>query len=159
MTRRTFTTPEVIGWRETVALPKFGIRRMNAKIDTGARTSALHAVEQERFERDGEAWVRFRIPLPGKDGKCMVEAQVADEREVKNTGGIPERRLIVSTILLLGRHRWRIEASLADRAKMEFDMILGRTAIRRRGILVDCGRSWLTSLPENTLKKKRKDET
>ena len=153
MARTTFPRPDIIGWRETIALPKFGIRRMNAKIDTGARTSALHAVEQERFERDGEPWVRFRIPVPGRQGRRVVQAKITDERDVKNTGGIPERRLIVSTTLLLGRHRWRIETSLADRAKMEFDMILGRTAIRRRGVLVDCGRSWLTVLPDEERRK------
>ena len=148
--KKTPREPEIIGWRETVALPKFGIRQLAAKIDTGARTSALHAVDQRRFEREGEPWVRFRVPLPGKGGRRHVEAPVADEREVKNTGGVPELRLIVTTVLLLGRHRWRIETSLADRARMEFDLILGRTAIRRRGILVDCGRSWLTALPEKT---------
>lgn len=139
--------PEVIGWREWIGLPEFGIAAMRAKIDTGARTSALHAIHQERFERDGQPWVRFHVPVPGLDRSSRVEAPITDEREVKNTSGLPERRIIVIVLLLLGRHRWHVETSLADREKMTFDMILGRTAIRAKRILVDPRRSFLAGQP------------
>ena len=139
--------PEVIGWREWIGLPEFGIVSMRAKIDTGARTSALHALQQERFERDGQPWVRFRVPVPGLDRTSRVEAPIADEREVKNTSGLPERRIIIRALLLLGRHRWHVETSLADREKMTFDMILGRTAIRAKRILVDPRHSFLAGQP------------
>lgn len=142
------STTEIIGWREMIALPDLGIGSMRAKIDTGARTSALHATRQERFERDGNPWVRFRVPVSGKAGKVVHEAEIVDIRKVKNTGGIPESRIMIATTLLLGRHKWQIETSLADRANMEFDMILGRTAIRRHGVLVDSGRSYLSALPK-----------
>ncbi|WP_209505175.1 MULTISPECIES: RimK/LysX family protein [unclassified Ruegeria] len=148
--------PEVIGWRERISLPEFGIEHIPAKIDTGARTAALHAVDQTVFEVDGERWVEFMIPVHNRRSSGRVRTRVVDEREIKNTGGIPERRLIVRTQLLLGRHRWLIDVSLANRAKMEFDLILGRTAIRRRGILVDPGHSYLLDARKDPKKVKSK---
>lgn len=148
--------PEVIGWRERISLPEFGIEHIPAKIDTGARTAALHAVDQTVFEVDGERWVEFMIPVHNRRSSGRVRTRVVDEREIKNTGGIPERRLIVRTQLLLGRHRWLIDVSLANRAKMEFDLILGRTAIRKRGILVDPGHSYLLDARKDPEKMKSK---
>ena len=87
--------PEVIGWRERISLPEFGIEHIPAKIDTGARTAALHAVDQTVFEVDGERWVEFMIPVHNRRSSGRVRTRVVDEREIKNTGGIPERRLIV----------------------------------------------------------------
>ncbi len=144
---KKYKSPFTIGWREIIDLPNFGIAGMPAKIDTGARTSALHAENQEVFERDGSKWVRFYFPLKRQPRSHRLEAPVIDERMIKNTGGVPERRLIVRTALVLGRHRWHIDVSLADREKMEFDLILGRTAIRRRGVLVDPGRSFIAGQP------------
>ena len=138
---------EVIGWREHVALPDLGLARLAAKIDTGARTSALHAVDQAVTEIDGIRWVEFRVPVPGRRTSARVRAPLVDERMIKNTSGIPEQRLVVRTTLLLGRHRWLIEVSLANREKMEFDLILGRTAIRKRRMLVDPGHSYLLGPP------------
>ena len=121
---------------------------MAAKIDTGARTSALHALDQRIIERDGVRWVEFMIPVHNRRTSTRVLAPLVDERAIKNTSGVPELRLVVRTLLLLGRHRWQIELSLANRQKMEFDLILGRTAIRRRRLLVDPGRSFMLGLPE-----------
>lgn len=143
MKKKTPRPWETIGWREHVGLPDLGIKRIAAKIDTGARTAALHAVDQTIVERDGERWVEFMIPLHNRRSGTRICVPVFDEREIKNTGGVPERRTIIRTHLLMGRHKWLIEVSLANRAKMEFDLILGRTAIRRRRILVDPGRSFL----------------
>lgn len=139
---------DIIGWREWVALPDIGIPEIKAKIDTGARTSALHAVDQEVFERDGRSWVRFRVPASNKHRDIPVEALLIDERDIKNTSGIPERRRIIRTTLLLGRHHWRIDVSLANRERMEFDIILGRTAIRSRGVLVHPGKSFVAGPPQ-----------
>lgn len=140
--------PEVIGWREIVSLPDLGIDEIKAKIDTGARTSALHAVDPSSFERDGKPWVRFMVPTAGGSAKRWIEAPVLDQRAIKNTGGVAEQRLIIRTSLLIGRHHWHIEVSLADRENMEFDLILGRTAIRRRGMVVDPGRSFALGPPK-----------
>ena len=136
--------PQLIGWRETVALPDLGIASLKAKVDTGARTSALHAVDIETFERAGQHWARFTVPLAGR---VRREARLVDERPIKNTSGEPEMRMVIETALILGSHRYGIEVSLANREKMEFDLILGRTAIRRRGLAVDPGRSFLAGPP------------
>ena len=135
--------PEIIGWREHICLPDLGLEHLPAKIDTGARTSALHALEQKIIDRDGVPWVEFMVPVGNRRTERLVQAPLIGERDIKNTSGVPERRLIVRTLLLIGRHRWQIEVSLANRKKMEFDLILGRTAIRKRGILVDAGRSFV----------------
>lgn len=139
--------PEVIGWREHIGLPELGLPVLAAKIDTGARTSALHAVDHKIIDVEGVLWVEFSIPVGNRRTTDRVRALLVDERAIKNTSGIPERRLIVRTTLLLGRHRWQIEVSLANREKMEFDLILGRTAIRKRGILVDPGHSFVLGPP------------
>ncbi len=133
---------EVIGWREIVGLPDFDVPELRAKIDTGARTSALHATDLDVFERDGKNWVRFRLPLGGETGKQRFEREIRDERDIKNTSGVAERRLVIKTTLRLGSRRWQIETSLADRERMEFDLILGRTALRGHRLLVDPGRSF-----------------
>lgn len=138
---------EIVGWRELVGLPDFNIKEMRAKIDTGARTSALHAENQQQFERAGQKWVRFKLPAHGPAPDYLLEAQVIDERDIKNSGGVPERRLIIRTTLLLGRHRWKVEISLADRKKMEFDLILGRTALRTHRVLVNPSASFLSGRP------------
>lgn len=136
-----------IGWREMVALPGLGIPELKAKIDTGARTSALHAIDIRPETRDGVAWVSFRVPYARGGGRMRTAAPVLDEREIRNTSGVPERRYVIETVLILGTHRWQIEVSLANRAKMEFELILGRTAIRRHRMLVDAGRSYLVGAP------------
>lgn len=142
--------PFVIGWRERIALPDLGIPLVVAKIDTGARSSALHATRIRPFERDGRPWVRFHIPHSSGIRARDVEAPLIERREVKNTSGIPQSRPVIETTLHLGSRRWRIEMTLADRSNMSLPLILGRTAIRRHRLLVDAGRSWLAGHPIDT---------
>ncbi len=137
----------IIGWRETVGLPELGIVRLRAKIDTGARTSALHAVDLVPIERDGIPWIEFNVPLAGEPRTKRYAAPIADEREIKNTSGKPERRYVIKLVLVMGNRHWHIDVSLADREKMKFDMILGRTAIRSRKLFVDPGKSFLLGPP------------
>lgn len=151
MTQKLKRTYQVIGWREHVGLPELGLDRIAAKIDTGARTSALHAVDQRVFDRDGVRWVEFMVPVHNRRTETRICKPLFDEREIKNTGGIPELRLIIQTRLVIGGRKWQIEVSLANREKMEFDLILGRTAIRRRKLLVDAGHSFLLD-PRKTKK-------
>ncbi len=139
--------PDVIGWREKISLPNLGVVDIRAKIDTGARTSALHAVDQEIFERDGARWVCFRVPASRYHRDVRIEAPISDERLIKNTSGVPELRLVIETLLVLGRHRWHVEVSLANRENMGFDMILGRTAVRSRRVLVNPSKSFLAGDP------------
>ncbi len=136
-----------IGWRETVGLPMLGIDALDAKIDTGARTSALHATDLEVFERDGLPWIEYHVPLPGVPRSKRSANRIIDDRPIKNTSGMAEHRYIIETSLVLGRRRWRIEVSLADRENMEFDLILGRTALRRRKLLINPGSSFLAGPP------------
>lgn len=136
--------PQIIGWRERIALPELNIPSVVAKIDTGARSSALHATHLKPFTKDGEDWIRFHIPHASGLSARDIEAPLLGERSVKNTSGRPETRFVISSLLVLGDRTWRIELTLANRTQMALPIILGRTAIRRRRILVDAGRSFLT---------------
>ena len=133
----------VIGWREWVGLPDLGIETIKAKVDTGARSSSLHAFDVKRFEREGEAWVRFKVhPVQRKTQPTIeVEARVLELRSVRSSSGKAAMRpVIVTPIVLLGV-TWAVELTLANRDEMGFRMLLGREAFRRR-FLVDAGRSY-----------------
>lgn len=134
-----------VGWRELVSLPDLTDRRIPAKIDTGARTSSLHAIEIERFEVDGAQMVRFLLDLGGNEVQPVTcEVPRADHRTITSSNGEQQDRFIIKTDLLLGTTRFRAEFSLADRSDMQFPILIGRTALRSR-FLVDCGRSYLQS--------------
>lgn len=139
--------PLIIGWREVIQLPSLGLVDVPAKIDTGARTSAIHASKIRSFERDGATWVQFSFRHRGASGRSLCEARVIDERLITNTSGKPEKRYVINTFLQLGKRKWQIELSLADRKEMSMPIILGRTAVRRRNILINAGRSWVTGKP------------
>jgi hypothetical protein len=134
----------LLGWREWLALPELGIHRIKAKIDTGARTSALHTFGVEPYEREGVLHVRFWVhPLQRVDSvEICCEARVLDRRTVRDSGGHEEERYVIRTRVQVARACWPIEVTLTDRDSMGFRMLLGRTAIRRR-YLVDPGKSYL----------------
>ncbi len=134
----------IIGWREWVALPELGISHLKAKVDTGARTSSLHAYYVEPYEQDGIQMVRFGIHPIQRDDSLVMEccAPLKDTRMVTDSGGHREERYVIETLVRLGDLEWRIEMTLANRDTMLFRMLLGRRAIRRR-LLVNPGRSFL----------------
>lgn len=133
-----------IGWREWLGLPELGVAAIKAKVDTGARSSALHAFDIELFERDGERWVRFSIHPVQRDRHAVVaaEAPLVGERLVRPSTGKAQRRPVIRTAVTLGERSWPIEITLVRRDLMGFRMLLGREAIRRR-FVVDAGRSFL----------------
>lgn len=141
------TERSIIGWREWLALPDLGIRQIKAKIDTGARSSALHVVWQQRYEAEGEAWVRFAVESDGP-GSHRVEcvSRVVDERNVTDSGGHTTRRPFVRTRVQVGAASWPIEINLTDRRHMLFPMLLGRTAMAGR-LLVDPAASFMLGGP------------
>lgn len=133
-----------VGWREWLALPELGIDRIKAKIDTGARTSALHAFYLDPFEKDDEPWIRFGIHPKQKETEevnhCV--ARVVDRRNVTDSGGHTEQRYVIETKIRLGEREIVAELTLTDRENMRFRMLLGRTAMRNVCI-VDSARSYL----------------
>ena len=135
-----------IGWREWIALPALGVARIKAKIDTGARTGSLHAVDLENFERDGVPWVRFlvRPEQSAESVEIAVEHEVTEFRLVRSSNGQQSLRPVILTQVKLGQHVWTTEVTLADRDAMGFKMLLGRHSIRGQ-FVVDPGRSFLGS--------------
>lgn len=138
----------VIGWREWLALPELGLSDIKVKVDTGARSSALHAFDLHWFERDGCTWVRFKVHPRQRDPHHTITAAAAlhDERLVRNSGGEAQKRPVIRTHVVLGQQCWPIELTLTNRDVMGFRMLLGREAIRGR-FLVDPGGSYLMSSP------------
>lgn len=142
-----------LGWREWVSLPGIGLDAIKAKVDTGARTSTLHAFELRPFKQGGAPWVHFHMhPLQRNEGTVVeCQAPIIDEREVRDSGGHVTRRFVIETDLVIGDHRWPIEATLTPRDNMLFRMLLGRTALKRRW-LVDPSRSYLVGPKPETPK-------
>ena len=129
-----------LGWREWLALPSLGIDRIKAKIDTGARTSALHTFAIEKLD---ETRVRFGVhPLKDQSVERWCEAPIADQRWVTDSGGHKEFRPVIRAEVTAGAHRWEIELTLTSRESMRFRMLLGRTAMAGR-FAVDPGASYL----------------
>ncbi|MBX2884227.1 MAG: ATP-dependent zinc protease [Granulosicoccus sp.] len=132
-----------LGWREWVALPDLAIPAIKAKVDTGARTSALHAIDIEPFTRDEQPWVRFAVHPVQKhrDLKIQCEAPVVEQREIMDSGGHRETRFVVNTQLQLGAQKKLIELTLTCRYGMRFRMLLGRTALKP-DVVCDPGTSY-----------------
>ena len=133
-----------VGWREWISLPEIGIIAMQCKVDTGAKTSALHAFKVDSFERDEQLWVRFSVHLDENDlSKIQVcEAKVVDQRSVTDSGGNISQRFFIETLLGIGESHYPIQVSLTDRDTMKFNMLLGRTALRKGHFIVDPSKSY-----------------
>lgn len=136
----------VLGWREWLALPRLGIGAIRAKIDSGARTSALHVEHLVTSWDDGVEWVDFGVRSGVDDTLCQCRAPVLYRRNVTDSGGHVTERIFILTTLQLGGRRRRIRINLTDRRNMQFPMLLGRSAMAGR-FAIDPSRSWLLGEP------------
>jgi len=135
----------VVGWREWAHLPELDVAWLKTKVDTGARTSSLHAEDLEYFERGGREMVRF-VVFPRQRSRAEgrpVEAPLLEVRKIRSSNGQQEERPVIETTLDLGGERWTIELTLARRDLMGFRMLIGRQGLREHA-LVDPGRSFVT---------------
>lgn len=150
--------PTVVGWREWVALPELGVSRIKAKVDTGARTSALHAINIHFVARHGKVYVRFDLHPKQRDSKRLVscEALLVEERHVTDSGGTRTLRPVIETLVDIGGRVVPAELTLVSRDAMGFRMLIGRQALRRR-FLVHPNKSFMgKSLGTKKKKKKKK---
>jgi hypothetical protein len=136
----------LIGWREILHLPDLNIKHIKAKIDTGARSSALHAFDLHFFEENKQKKIGFKVHPYQRDSHTTVqtEAILLDHRQVKNSGGHAQIRPVIQTMVHLGEFTWPIELTLTNRDVMGFRMLLGRQAVRQR-FLVHPGHSFIQS--------------
>ena len=148
----------VIGWREWVGLPDLGIKSIKVKVDTGARSSSLHAYDVEIFARDGVQWVRFKVhPVQRRtDLEVGAEARVLDFRSVRSSSGKASLRPVIVTRVELRGVTWPVELTLANRDEMGFRMLLGRQAFRHR-FLVDGGKSYYGGRPKKKSRRVKRN--
>jgi len=139
------TDKPIIGRREWMQFPDLGIPAIEAKIDTGARSTSLHTHDYEVYDHRGEKWVRFHLhPLTSTDEiELTCTAPVIEFKEVKDSGGHVEERPFIETKARMGSHEWVIAVNLTNRENMKFRMLLGRTAMA--GFLVDPSKGCLAS--------------
>ena len=128
----------IIGCEEWCAFPSLEIPAVKARVDSGAKTSSLHAINIKKFKRDGEHWVKFDVHPLQKNRKTKVqcEERILDHRVIKSSSGDKEKRPVIQTLLTLGEHTWQVEVTLTDRDSMGYRMLLGREAMIGR-VLID----------------------
>ncbi len=128
----------IIGCEEWCSFPELGIPAIKARIDSGAKTSSIHAYNIKSFKRDKKTWVSFEINPIQKNRRVVIKCEkpVIDKRAVKSSSGISEKRYVVSTPIKIGKNTWDIELTLANRDSMGFRMLLGREAMTNR-IIID----------------------
>lgn len=145
----------VVGWREWVALPHAGVDWVKAKIDTGARSSSIHAFDLEIFEQDDREWVRFSIhPWQRSDDEAHeLTLPVLDRREVRSSNGQTEQRYAVAMDVTLAGRTITTVMTLSNRDEMGFRMLIGREALER-GFLVDSSRSYAGGRPKRAVRRK-----
>lgn len=127
----------IIGWREWCALPDLGVPGIAAKIDTGAKTSSVHAYKIEPFIKNGALWVKFRVHPVQRRRRPEIhcEAAVVDKRAVTSSNGVTQERYVISTTLILGAHRFITEMTLTNRDEMGYRMLIGRQSLNHRFVV------------------------
>jgi hypothetical protein len=142
----TLAEGRAVGWREWASLPELGVRAVKAKVDTGARSSCLHAYDLREVQRQGRTWLSFKVHPLQRNDRYIVECEspLLEYRQVTSSNGRRELRPVIRTDIELGERRWEIELTLTRRDAMGFRMLLGREAVRG-SFMVDPGRSYLAS--------------
>ena len=147
---KTFDHLSVIGLREWVALPDLGISQMIAKVDSGAKTSALHASNISTFERDGQDWVRFdaHVGSRSKQKTSTCEARLIDLKRIKSSNGQLQERFVIRTPLVLGDRSWLVDFTLTCRKAMRYRMLLGCTAMQDAQLVINPGLRFVQDKPQ-----------
>ncbi len=147
----------IVGWREWVSLPGLGVPWIKAKVDTGARTSSLHAFDVEEVERDGDRWIRYSVhPWQGSDEDAVAcESHVVEQRDVRSSSGHVEERYVVRLDVGLAGRVVDAEVTLSNRDEMGFRMLIGREALVR-GYHVDAGGSYLGGRPKLAVRRRNR---
>lgn len=155
--RKTPQILPVIGWREWLALPALGVSAIKVKVDTGARSSSLHAFNVREFRRGDKRMVAFTIHPLQRESQTTIEAEaeLLEYRHVRSSGGHQTHRPVILTPVELLGQRWTIELTLASRDEMGFRMLLGRQALRAR-FLVDPSKSYLAGGDARRRRKRKK---
>ncbi len=130
----------LVGWHEWCQLPKLHLPAIKAKVDTGAKTSALHAFNIKPFRRKGVLYVRFHIHPIQSNNDVTVESvcRVVDQRRITSSNGHNENRYVIITPITMGGMSWEIELTLSNRDPLKFRMLLGREALRKQ-VIIDPG--------------------
>lgn len=154
------TSKPIIGWREWIALPELGIEEIKPKIDTGARSSSLHAFNIETFTENGIEMVRFEVHPLQRNDKTIIQctAPLLENRRITSSTGHRQMRPVILTDVKTRDLSWQIELTLANRDEMGFRMLLGREAVRGR-FLVDPARSYLQGKRRPKKKKKKRKKS
>jgi hypothetical protein len=139
----------LLGWREWVSLPQLNIAQIKAKVDTGARSSALHAFAIEPYRKGGQRWVMFALHPKQRQSEVSIEchAPIIDRRLVSDSGGHKQRRYVIETQLIIGQSLITAEMTLTNRDTMLFRMLLGRTCINHH-FIIDPSASYLQGKPK-----------
>lgn len=140
----TKSTKSIIGWREYVSLSDLGLKNIKAKVDTGARSSALHAFDISYYKRGKKTFVKFKVHPEQRNTKKTLncKAELYEFRKVKSSNGLTEERPVILTTILLMDRIWEVELTLTNRYEMGFRMLLGRRSLRKR-FLIDVTKSYL----------------
>ncbi|UOE43623.1 ATP-dependent zinc protease family protein [Agromyces larvae] len=157
MTEPAYANTSVAGWREWVSLPAIGVPWIKAKLDTGARTSAIHAFDVKVFRRRGADWVRFGVrPWQESDADAVVvECPVHDRRPVRSSSGHVQHRIVVLMELVLLGRTVPVEVTLSNRDQMGFRMLIGREALKQ-GFLVDSARSFVGGRAPKAMRRRNR---
>ena len=152
MDKEVNSDSKIIGWREWVSLTELGIVAIKGKVDTGAKTSSLHAFDIQVYESDARPFVTFKIHPIQNDTSVVVEcrAPLVDRRSVTDSGGHKEERFVIRTTMVIAGKKKKIELTLTNRASMKYRMLIGRAALKQ--FYIDPTQSYLSG---KSLKQKR----